>query len=226
MFDLEQAIVSAVRNLVESGRLTEKVAEHADKMLDDIVGDVLRSYSDLGKQIKEAVKKSLSIDPEELGLAGYNRVVLDTIRGRLQRAIHQVGVEKLQKDLDELLGTNAPETLKLSKLIEEFKEWAANWGATTGRCTIILEETQYKSRWLRLDREARKDKYQCQFAILIGQDGHPSFTRIEHADPNKAIMLGKLDGFAQRLFQLRAAGTKLEIDQEDFDDSLARDDYD
>ena len=233
MFDLEQHVTDAVRELVTSGKLKVMVEAHVAKMLDSILGDALRSYGDIGKQIEAAVKQALAIDPAQLGLTGYNLTVLAIVKQKLDAAIEKVGVEKLSKDMDELLGTNAPVEIKLSKLIEEFKEWAAGQSGTGSRCTIIFEESSYGSRWLYLDKDARKGMYECQFSMLISdKDGAggtcttngtvPIICRIEGRDPKQTFIMGKLYGFERTLFQMYAAGTRVVVDETDFDDGLER----
>ena len=233
MFDLEQHVTDAVRECVTSGKMKAMVETHVAKMLDSILGDALRSYGDIGKSIEAAVKQSLAIDPAQLGLTGYNLTVLAIVKQKLNAAVEKVGVEKLSKDMDELLGTNAPAVIKLSKLIEDFKTWAAGQHGAESRCTIIFEESQYGSRWLYLDKDAKKGMYDCQFSMLIpDEDGAggtctttgvvPTICKIEGRDPKQTFIMGKLYGFERTLFQMYAAGTKVVVDETDFDDELER----
>lgn len=221
MFDLEKAVTDACRSFVEGGKLSAMVESHVGKMLDEILRDALRSYGDIGKQISEAVKKSLAIDTGQLGLSSYNATVLAIVKQRLDAAVHKVGTEKLAADMDALLGTNAPAEIKLSELICEFKKWAAD-ETSDDRCTIIVDEQRYGSRWLNLDPSRGKEKYQCRFSILMPDDGNALVSRIDGADPSKSLMLGVLYGFAKRLFQIYAAGTRVIVDETDFDNYLER----
>lgn len=227
MFDLEQHITDAVRKLVTEGKMAAMVETHVAKMLDSILADALRSYGDIGKQIQEAVKTAIAIDPTALGLEGYNLTVLAIVKQKLEAEIHRVGVEKLSKDMDELLGTNAPAEIKLSKLIEEFKEWAGHEHGADDQCTIIFEKSSYHSRWLYLDKDRGKKWTECRFSMLI-PDGDdtvgkaPSIFKFEGRDPKQTILLGKLYGFEKTLFQMYAAGTKIVVDETGFDNSIER----
>jgi len=222
MFDLEKHVTDAVRALVENGKLAAMVETHVAKLLDSILGDALRSYGDVGKQIGEAVKQAIAIDPQALGLEGYNLTVLAIVKQKLDAAIQKVGVEKLSKDMDELLGTHAPETIKLSELVEQFKAWASQTGNEIC-CTVILEEPQYHHRWLYLDAEPRKKWNDCRFALMLGEDGHTTIFKVDGRDPKQTIIMGPLYGFEKTLFQMYAAGTKIIVDETEFDDSLERD---
>lgn len=221
MFDLEKAVTDACRSFVEGGRLNAMVETHVCKMLDSIISDAMRSYGDIGKQISEAVKKSLAIDTEQLGLAGYNATVLAIVKQRLEAAVHKVGTEKLAADMDALLGTNVPAEIRLTDMIDEFKQWAAD-ESNSDRCTIIVGEEKYSSRWVSLDKEKCKREFDCQFRLLLPNEGNPVVSRIDGVDPSKSLMLGKLYGFPSRLFQLYAAGTRVIVDETDFDNHLER----
>jgi len=232
MFDLEQHVTDAVKKLVTEGKMAAMVEAHVAKMRDSILAAALRSYGDIGKQSQEAVKTAIAIDPSALGLCGYNQTVLAIVKQKLDAAVQKIGVEKLSKDMDDLLGTCAPETVKLSVLVEQFKEWAAGHGSES-QCTIIFEESQYGSRWLYLDQDSKNGKYDCRFSMLIpDKDGAggtctttgttPSLCKIKGRDPKQTFIMGTLCGFERTLFQMYAAGTKIIVDETEFDNSLER----
>lgn len=232
MRDFENAVALATQELIKSGALTKLVKEQVAKTLATIVADALGAYrSPFAKQLTEAVSASLSIDPSALGLAGYNKVVLAVVQQKLDEAVHVVGREQIAKDMAKLLGTDAPKQIKLSALLEQFKEFAREnheRDRDQRRCTIILERRdQYSSRWLYLDVKPDKQKYDCRYRMLIGtDDGKVSACGIEGSDPSKTVFLGTIYGFARTLFQMYAAGTRVvfDLDTDDVEDYLGGDD--
>lgn len=222
-FDLEDTVATALRELVTSGALTDAVKKQVGKTMADVVQQCLSSFSPFGKQLKETVATALSIDPKALGLNGYNQTVLAIIRERLDHAIETVGREKLAADLEKMLGTDALREMPLSVFIQEFKKDARSHYSAHGRCTIILETPEYQMRWLYLDRNEAKTKYQCEFQLLIGDDGVVHCCTMAGHDPKKSVFLGSLNGFSRRLFQIYAAGTRLVVDAEDFDTTIGTD---
>jgi len=117
-------------------------------------------------------------------------------------------------------------------LVEQFKKWAAERGSES-QCTIIFEESQYGSRWLYLDQDRKKGKYDCRFSMLIPDKDVaggtctttgtvPSLCKIEGPDPKNTFIMGTLYGFERALFQMYAAGTKIIVDETEFDDGLER----
>ncbi len=180
----------------------------------------------MGKALQAYVKESLQVDFRELDLLGYNAVVLAVVRQKLDNAIHQVGIEKLKKDMDELLGETAPAEIKLSELLVEFKAWARRQQKYAIKrsdvCTIHIGEREYGSRWIYLD-PAKVEKYQCKFRMLVREDGEVSQWTLDGMDPKNALFLGPLYGFEKRMFQMYAAGTRLIIDTHDGDGTLPED---
>src|SRR4051794_2951881 len=106
MRDFEAAVADATHELVKSGKLKEIVAAQVTKTVASIVQDAVSTYSNFGKQLSEAVKASLAIDPSRLGLQGYNQTVLAIVRNALDARVEEVARKKLQADLDKMLGTD------------------------------------------------------------------------------------------------------------------------
>jgi hypothetical protein len=227
MKDFENAVAVATREAIASGLLKEIVGKTVRKSITGIVEEVLSSYSPFGKQLKESLAAELCIDPGKLGLAGYNQTVLAIIRQKLDHAINEVATKKLAADLEEMLGDAAPKEIRLSELVKQFKQWVAERAARAPgehSCTIILEPSEYSSRFLYLDPKKGSAKYACEFSMLIGkEDGAVSCCRIGGIDTKKDLFAGVLYGFPRTFFQMYAAGTKVLIDQEEFDCRLDRD---
>jgi hypothetical protein len=224
MRDIEAAVANATHELVKSGRLTEIIKTQVESTVERILKDALGEWSPSGKQLKEAVESALSIDPERLGLPGYNQTVLTIVRNALDARVEEVAGKKLKADLDQMLGTAAPKEIKLSALVKEFKKFARDRGGHEEgekAVTVILERDRgYSSRWLYLDVDPCKEKYRCAFQMLLSNDGDVHVCKIDGHDPKKSIFLGVLTGFDRLIFQMYAAGTKVVIDQEEFDDEL------
>ena len=221
MKEFENAVAAATAELVASGELTKIVRKTIEATVGSIVREALSIYSPWGKQLAEALAAGLQIDASQIGINGYNQTVLAIVRDRLDHAINVVGAKKVQEDLDQMLGTAAPQEMKLSTLIEQFREHCAKYDRR--RCTIILEPPDggiLRSRWLYLGEEPGQDKYRCAIRILISEDGAVHICQLDGVDPKKGIFLGVLYGFKRTIFQLYAAGAKLIIDQEEFNTEL------
>lgn len=219
-FNFQETVNTGLQKIIDGGGLTAMIEKQIEKSVNEIVVDSLKAYSDFGRNLSEAVKGALSIDTGRLNLDEYNMVVLSIVRQKIEAAISLAGRERLSKDMDDLLGATAPAEIKLSDLIKEFKKWAVE-SKQSHCCTIIIEESEYRSRWIYLDPAGKKSKYECQFQILTGSDGGGvTFCKLGGVNPKEHLFLGTLYGFPRTVFRLYASGTNLVIDETDFDNEI------
>lgn len=223
--DLAEMVSDAVKDVVSSGKLKEMVEKNIESAIAATVRDSLSTYGDFGKKIKAYLDEAFSIDLKDLGMEGYNLVVLAVIKEKLDKAVETVGREKIKKEMEKLLGSKAPKTIKLSKLMERFKRFAKADYRSDGcrdEVTIIVDPVEYGSRWINLDPEAKKAKYQCRFRMLINEDGCMALWQTSGIDHKNLVFAGPVYGFEKDLFHLYAAGTLIEVDQTEFDCGLTR----
>ena len=62
-----QAMFGAVlQQKIQGGALEQALSKYADKLIDDCAQDVLRSYGDVGKAVKEALTKAIMPNIDDL----------------------------------------------------------------------------------------------------------------------------------------------------------------
>ncbi|WP_198364066.1 hypothetical protein [Burkholderia ubonensis] len=86
---------------------------------------LLRSDSDFGKQLSEHVKKAVQVDFSNLGIPGYNDLILKIILQRVDASLNEQIEKHVTSQLDELLAP-APEEIKLSELVADFIKFQAD----------------------------------------------------------------------------------------------------
>ena len=107
--------------MVASGKLDQMIETKLDKCIDDILDNMLRSYSDFGKSLREGIGNSLQVNVEELGLSGYNSIISGMIKAKVESAITGTWRVQLEADIDTMLRA-APETIKVSEIAEKIRE--------------------------------------------------------------------------------------------------------
>lgn len=223
--DLNQLVLSAVTKAVEGGAVAAAIDAGVQKTIEEIVGRATRSYSPFGEALEEAITATLQIQAGDLGLSGYNQMVLSVIRAKLDAIVDEQLREKFAADLEALL-IPAPKEIHLSKLIRDFKVWAKNEVLTDSYCcTVKVERTEYKSHWVYLDPKSNKSNYNCRFRFLISGDGSIFSLSDQGQDMKNVILSKQLRGFPRDLFQMMAAGTKISIDEEEPSDRFGDDEY-
>lgn len=121
---LQQLLSERVTAYAQSDRPRELIDAGIDKMFQDIVQDLFRSYGDVSKSIKAAIAAAM---PASVGdafeLTRYNALLAETLRQRWeQAALHSTVFEQAGKAIDEILsgdGLIAGE-VSLRALLEEF----------------------------------------------------------------------------------------------------------
>lgn len=214
MKELAEQINAKLAEMNTDGSLSKLIKESVERTVEQIMKSALGEYSSFGKTLAEAVKKSLSFDPEQLGLGGYNQAILQIIRQKLDANLQTKGTQRIAEDLEQLLSGGAKETIKLSELVEGLKQWAVGRDQDTRRVTVILDDSSYGSRWIYLDRHPDKPKYECAFRLLIGQDDGIASLWLEGEDPKTSLFIGTLFEFEKDLFAMYVNKTKVIIDTE------------
>jgi hypothetical protein len=222
MKEMEIAVTAAFTTMAASGALQKVIEENVTKAVSECVKNTLGSYSDFSKALNEHVKTALNVDFRELGLTRYNEIVLKIIKAKLADSINTVGVQRLEKEMGELL-VNPPAEIKLSALVEQFKRNLDRYDRRDGRITCDVNTADSTGicpgyAHIYMDKESGKSRYSCEIQIDVTPAGKVFGLKIGGTDIKNTLFVGPHFGFERSLFQLYAAGTKIIVDGDDIDD--------
>jgi hypothetical protein len=218
--DLNKMVNDTMKELSDSGYVQERVEHHLKQTIDKVLDDTIDSWSNFGKELKKQVQEQMQFNLDKLDLPSYNHVIMNVIKGEIERNIHEEGAASIQKQLQEILGT-AEEEYKLSKLIKEMVEQDCednleDLGYEEYHEITVIVEDKYGSKYVYLDpSEDDVTWYQCKYQITLDDDG--TVRRVEIGDKsfdNKVIM-GGLYGFDATLFKMWTRKAKVVIDSYD-----------
>ncbi|MCO7058261.1 hypothetical protein [Pseudomonas juntendi] len=123
---LEQLMVERVSAYAVSDRPRELIDEGIDKLFKDVIGDLTRSYGDLGKAIKEAIAAAM---PANVGdffdLTRYNGLIAEQLRMRWEAAgVAGHVLEQANRSIDEVLSGDGliKGEVSLRELLKSFME--------------------------------------------------------------------------------------------------------
>ena len=68
------------------------------------------------------LQESLKISFDELTIPEYNELILNQIQGVFNSHINELGVKQIKENVEKLLSSDIPKEIKLSEIIEKFKE--------------------------------------------------------------------------------------------------------
>jgi hypothetical protein len=216
MQELHAKVTEQLGLTIASGDLDAMIRAKLNKTIDDVLDDLLRSWSPFGKALRAQLEKALNVDMD-LGIGGYNVIVADIVTHRIDEAIKGKWAADLNKHLDDTLRA-APETIKVSELLEKL----ADGNEDTARdeewsnATMLIERTEYGSRWIYLDPQPRteREKYQFKWRLLVSDAGEVSSVSGDEIEGKRKLLVGRRFGMEALLFQLYAGKTRVEMDRE------------
>lgn len=212
MSDFSTLIADAVAAKLTPEFIVAEIDTRVSKLIVESVDKALRTYSDTGKLIEKAIEDALRVD--RLDLPSYSSTVLGILKEQIEARVAPLVAGQLAADMDTLLHL-APTEIKLSKIAEDMitnRHAGDDWGEVI---TVILDETEYGSRWLYLDDEHHyddRDKYKCDYHVLIGKDGKVSSATIRSRSMSDTKHVGVDYGLGQKIRAWHACGTAIELD--------------
>ncbi len=213
MIDLNKLVNQSLSKIEEQGFVEQVVEKKLKETVTSIINDLFHSYSDFGKNLKNQVSQQLNINLRELNLAGYNTMILNTVKEKLDEAIHIQGTEKIKEALDVLL-SDVKQEYKLSELIEEMKAKANEYGDYNRKeISFHIDPDRDILTFIYFDEESGKDKYRCKYGIWVNKEGNIAGVEIKDRKFDNRVIMGGLRGFEETLFKIYTTGPKLIIDE-------------
>jgi hypothetical protein len=222
--DLKVTLTSIIDNMVESGAIEKAITAAVEKAVLEAVTSSMRTYSDFGKQLEEAVKGALKLHGT-IDLPSYNDSILKIVARQVESHTNAIIQKQVAERLKELLQP-APESITLSKLVEEYIEHVKNKRdagcvcfGEQGKITLLVDLDRMPDfARICLDPEHDKASHQCAIQIGTHRGEVYSLTFGRH-EVEKQLFVGPLYNFERTLFQMKAARSKiiLDIDVEDIE---------
>lgn len=221
--ELEKVVQSQLDALVKDGSVDKIVKGTLEKTMQSIINDVLRDYSDFGKELKKQVAAAMNIDFEQMKLMDYNHIVTGIVRDQLDKTLFESAIKPISENLKEYLGALDKKEWKLSEIIAEFAKGVGE----NGHFDISLDvEESHGFTHIYFDEEKRKRKYDCGYNINVYKEKIYGFkankynTITHNLDLKKESISRSFDAF---IFRLYACQATIEIDEHD---CLTENEYD
>jgi len=226
--NLEGAATAAVAKLIASGKIEKAIEDAVAETVTASVKEALRSYGEFGKQVGKAVEKALALH-DDIELPSYNHAIIKIIEAQVEHGTRQSIEREVAGRMKELL-TPAPESIKLSKLLEQYVEHLRD--ESDSGCTCYGDEVAYaefrdrdtsgfKTLVLAKDRTKPTTSYgkrpgQIDIGLYFNRKGEETAEiynlSFDNSDIEKQMFVGNIRGFERSIFQMRAAKTRIEID--------------
>jgi len=219
LIDLNKAINDSLAKIESENYVQEVVEKKIKKTLESIINDCLSAYGNFGKNLKAEIEANLNINLKELDIPGYNLLVLNAVKEKLNQVITVQGIEKINEAMDKMLADVKPE-YTLSEVIEALREHEKSCKDSGDRMTLFIEESSSSKGYVDvyLDDDKQNHKYSCDYQIRIDPNGTVWNVKMDGRELDKNKEFGVLFGVEELLFKIYATGAKLIIDKDDVDD--------
>lgn len=211
-------IENAFQKIADSGKIEQKIEETIQKSVESIINDLLKSYSDFGKSLKEQLSEKIKIDLDKIDLPTYNKMIENYIRENVNSQMKEHAKKLIDDNLKEILSVEEKDW-KLSEFIEEFKSQLEEYdGERYGSSmTCIVDTSEYghgDMHHIYIDEDENVEKYRCKIRLFVSDDKLTSVT-YDGDDWNKEKFLGWKHGIEAILFRIYSQGKKFVVDEDD-----------
>lgn len=212
MRELEDRIIFHLRDMQASGKLDELIKARLEACVASILDETLRSYGTFGRELGEQLSKALAVKLEGLGIGGYQAMVAEIIKGKINASLEGEWRAKLEASIDELLRA-APAKVTLSELLQELVNDHQDDAREHGwdRAVLTVERSSDRYCWIGLSPSGKTERWRAEWSIGVGPDGKV-FSVTVAGKEQRSLLAGTLRGMERYLFQLQAGGTAIEID--------------
>jgi hypothetical protein len=165
--DIQVVVQDQLNKIITEGKLEAIVKEKVEKTVDDIVGDLVRSYSDFGKGLKEEISKAFKVDFCKISSVDYNHIVVSIVKEQLDKKLLESVKEPIANEIQEYLGPLEKKEWKLSEIIEKFKREEIEDKSDGGEITLHVEKSNYGSTHISFDKDEDKRSHDCEYEMSI-----------------------------------------------------------
>jgi hypothetical protein len=210
---------TAVAEYMRSPAAAEKVAAVVKKEVDKAIEEALGWSSEFRKTVNAAVSKALKVHGD-IDLPSYNETILKIVARQVETSTRDSIEKEVARRMKDLL-TPAPETIKLSELAEQYQKFLKEQASAGCVCygevrfAVQIEEADqygYRSVLFDKDGDRTKRKYEWDIRLGVTKEGRIYNLAFQNQDVNKVMFAGPFYAFERSLFQMKAAGTLLQID--------------
>lgn len=209
--DIQVVVQQQLEKIIQEGKLEAIVRAKVEKTVEEVVQDIVRSYSDFGKGLKEEINKAFKIDFEKISAVDYNHIVVTIVKEHLDKRLLESVKEPIAKEIDEYLGPLEKKEWKLSEIIEKFKQDEIEDRYDGGEITLHVEKSSYGSTHISFDKEDGKGRHECEYEMsLETKTGIPYSFKAGKYSPHygelrTSSMRGSFDKFMFRLYAQRVS---------------------
>ena len=239
--DIAQLAAEALAAATAPEKVREIVEREIGKTVEDAIKASVRSYSPFGRELEKKLEEAMGIN--SLNLPSYGQMMTDLVQRLVQKHVADLVGARLEQDLTDILRI-APKTIRLSQIADAMREDHEGDYGEVITCHVEDDDRHedndfWGPSWTVYldDREHHRDPKNASVRLRIShgvrdKDGPPKHEittgTIWHIhDDERSVTTGagqgwhgtfrrpnKVYGLAERMLAYYAAGTIIEIDED------------
>ena len=242
---LQQIAHQAVLSYLSSPAGLEAISAAVVKTTNHAIQETLGTYSDFGKQLKQSVATSFAIGPS-IDIPSYGHAILAVLRQQVEAvkddSMRRIIAERMAEILEP-----APETIKLSEVLEKYKEYVKEQNSGGCHCDggssnfyLGIKQGHLSSFIYVTLNDSEPSKYgnaEIEFHIHIrdfrqlteSQQAAAAIDKLPRGEVysltfdgkkecEKSIFAGQVYGFQKVLFDMMVSKTLVVVDVDDADE--------
>jgi hypothetical protein len=212
-------------------KLPELLGKKVEKMLDELLTDMFKSYGDIGKDVQQKIQKNLNINLERVNMVDYNHLIANAIANRLGELVNENSVEPIIKMVDEIVGFIEKKKINLSEIHTFFYERMVENAFSSGGEFTFLVQHHFERKWysIGIDQDKNKDIDSCDIQFSINESGRiflfksgNYWNKPKMVTPASIVMMDRVQ---RQIYRLYCAQVEIVVDETHFDNhySLSED---
>lgn len=222
--ELTEQVKNAVDKAISGGDVEQAITDAVTNTVKKSIADHLRSYSDFGKTVDEAVKNALRFEP--INLPSYNDLIVKMVRKAVKDHADRAIAAQVEKQIEDLFEP-PPKELLLSDLVEQYVKRIRD--ANEGGCVCYGEEYakvefgEYSTDsfvYVKLFESSSDRDEEIYIGVHLHRDekhelqqrGHIYHLRFKDKDLENKMFVDGMFGLERMLFQMKAEQCVLVLD--------------
>ncbi len=215
--EIQNLIQEATEKYI-SENLPAKIKENVTKMIDEIMDSTLRDFSPIGKQIKESINQSLSLELGNFKLLDYAGLITGAINSHLETLVKEQAIKPVIDLVNAHVGRITAKEITLEDLVNIFKKKAMKDSQDpSGEISCYVEQNQQYQWWtISIDTEEGIKKQECSIEIMVGTNGIFNFRTKNYWMDKREISPARLQSLKEaelevfRLYASKSLVTELD----------------
>ncbi len=227
--DIQAIADTKIQAMHDSGEIKKRIESDIEKTVLNAIDSALDGYQ-IRRQIEDSVSENVSSVVKEIGFAGYNGFIAQTIKSITEGVLRDDVAQKIQKVFNDMLMVKH-DGIKLSEIFQKYREWVCENTDESDKyerqhfiCNLETKEDGSFTYYTVTFSSEEIDRYEdpeIKFSICIygkQEKANISWLKLDGENVKGTFKLGRLSEIQSLLANLYFNETEIILDVDNVDD--------